>query len=546
MNTKQLKFNDEARESILYGVSKLNDAVKVTLGPKGRNVVIDNEYGMPTITKDGVSVAKQIKLSDPFENMGAQMVKQVSMRTSDMAGDGTTTATVLAEEIYRRGLRVVSNGANPISVKRGMDKAAETIIEELKKNSRPVDSVDEITKVGVISANGDEEIGKILSSAMEKVGKDGTITIGESKGIETTIELVEGLQFERGYLSPYFSTNPETLECIMDDPYILLIQNKVQSIQDIINILQKVSKTGRPILIVAEEIEGEALSILVLNHMKGVIKCCAIKSPGFGDSRNQIMKDIAILTGGEYITDDLGIKLENVELLQLGQARRIIVTKNKSTIIEGKGNKLEINARINGIKKQISQSTSDWETRRDTERLAKLTGGVAIIKVGAATELELKEKLDRVDDALHATRAAVEEGIVAGGGLALIEASAGLSSESPYEIGTDEHMGWSIIIEACKSPLKQLASNAGMNPQLVVEKIKEFDKGVSYNIATGEVVNLIESGIIDPVKVTRSALQNACSIAGMLLTTECMITDIPKEGPDMNEIMSRMQGMPMM
>lgn len=546
MNTKQLKFNDEARESILYGVSKLNDAVKVTLGPKGRNVVIDNEYGMPTITKDGVSVAKQIKLSDPFENMGAQMVKQVSMRTSDMAGDGTTTATVLAEEIYRRGLRAISNGANPISVKRGMDKAAETIIEELKKNSRPVDSVDEITKVGVISANGDEEIGKILSSAMEKVGKDGTITIGESKGIETTIELVEGLQFERGYLSPYFSTNPETLECIMDDPYILLIQNKVQSIQDIINILQKVSKTGRPILIVAEEIEGEALSILVLNHMKGVIKCCAIKSPGFGDSRNQIMKDIAILTGGEYITDDLGIKLENVELLQLGQARRIIVTKNKSTIIEGKGNKLEINARINGIKKQISQSTSDWETRRDTERLAKLTGGVAIIKVGAATELELKEKLDRVDDALHATRAAVEEGIVAGGGLALIEASAGLSSESPYEIGTDEHMGWSIIIEACKSPLKQLASNAGMNPQLVVEKIKEFDKGVSYNIATGEVVNLIESGIIDPVKVTRSALQNACSIAGMLLTTECMITDIPKEGPDMNEIMSRMQGMPMM
>lgn len=546
MNTKQLKFNDEARESILYGVSKLNDAVKVTLGPKGRNVVIDNEYGMPTITKDGVSVAKQIKLSDPFENMGAQMVKQVSMRTSDMAGDGTTTATVLAEEIYRRGLRAISNGANPISVKRGMDKAAETIIEELKKNSRPVDSVDEITKVGVISANGDEEIGKILSSAMEKVGKDGTITIGESKGIETTIELVEGLQFERGYLSPYFSTNPETLECIMDDPYILLIQNKVQSIQDIINILQKVSKTGRPILIVAEEIEGEALSILVLNHMKGVIKCCAIKSPGFGDSRNQIMKDIAILTGGEYITDDLGIKLENVELLQLGQARRIIVTKNKSTIIEGKGNKLEINARINGIKKQISQSTSDWETRRDTERLAKLTGGVAIIKVGAATELELKEKLDRVDDALHATRAAVEEGIVAGGGLALIEASAGLSSESPYEIGTDEHMGWSIIIEACKSPLKQLASNAGMNPQLVVEKIKEFDKGVSYNIATGEVVNLIESGIIDPVKVTRSAIQNACSIAGMLLTTECMITDIPKEGPDMNEIMSRMQGMPMM
>jgi chaperonin GroEL len=535
MNSKELRFGDDARAQILAGVNKLSDAVKVTLGPRGRNVVIDNEYDSPTITKDGVSVAKQIKMEDPFENMGAQMVKRVAMRTSDMAGDGTTTATVLAEAIYKEGIRVISNGANPISVKRGIDKASEEISDELKKMSKKVDSVEEIAQIGVISANGDEEVGNLLSQAMDKVGKDGTITIGESKGIETTVEFVEGLQFQRGYLSPYFSTNPDTLEAVMDEPYLLLLQSKLTSIQDILPLLQKVASEKRPLLIVADEVEGEALATLVLNQMKGIINVCAIKAPGFGDSRDQIMKDISILTGGTYFTDDLGIKLENIELVQLGQAKTITVSKNLTTILDGKGVKQEIEARIRGIQTQLKEATNDWEVRRDSDRLAKLTGGVAIIKVGAGSELELREKIDRVDDALHATKAAADEGIVAGGGLALLNAIESLAKT--YD-DTDESIGEHIVYKACEAPLKQLALNAGMNPEMTVAETKKMKDGEGYNIATGEVVNLIEQGIIDPAKVTRSALQNACSIAGMLLTTECMITDIPSDGPDMNEIMA--------
>lgn len=533
MKAKEIKFGEDARGQILTGVEKLSNAVKVTLGPKGRNVVIDTDYGQPVMTKDGVSVASQIKLQDPFENMGAQMVKQVALKTSDMAGDGTTTATILAEAIYKNGLRAVENGANPMAIKRGIDKAIEIIIDNLRKNAKLVDSIDEIAQIGVISANGDKEIGKLLSEAMDKVGKDGTITVDRSKGIDTTVEFVEGLEFERGYLSPYFATNVETLEAVLENAYILLMESKLTTIQDILPLLKKIAKSKKPLLIVAEDVEGEALSTLVLNQMKGQLRVCAIKAPGFGDSRRQIMKDISILTGGTYFTEDLGIKLEDVELIQLGQAKKITVGRNTTTILDGNGIKEEIESRCRSIQSQIDKSDSDWEIKRDKERLAKLKGGVAVIRVGASTELELKEKEDRVDDALHATKAAAEEGIVPGGGLALIEATANIVNE--YDKDSDEYIGWNIVVKSCTAPLMQLAKNAGKNPEMTVAEVLKMPNGVSYDIATDKTVNLIEAGIIDPAKVTISALQNAGSISGLLLTTECMITPIPDPEADRQE-----------
>lgn len=530
MAAKQLIFNEDARNKVLKGVEKLAKAVKVTLGPKGRNVVLDKKWGSPTVTKDGVTVAKEIELEDKYENMGAQMVREVASKTSDIAGDGTTTATVLAEAIYREGLKYVTAGASPIAVQRGILVATNEIVDNLKKMSRKVKDRAEIANVATISANGDSSIGEIIADAMDKVGKDGVITVEEAKSLETTLDVVEGMQFDKGYLSPYFATDAQTLECVLDDPYILINEKKLSNMRDMLPLLEKVAQTGRPLLIIAEDVEGEALATLVVNKIRGTLKVCSVKAPGFGDRRKEMLKDIAILTGGRCITEDLGIKLENVTLDDLGNCKRVNVDKDNTTIVEGNGKKADIQGRINQIRNQIEETTSDYDREKLQERLAKLAGGVAVIKVGAATETEMKEKKARVEDALHATRAAVEEGIVPGGGVALIRCQKSL--EKIEVENEDQQTGVNIVRRALEEPLRQLAFNAGMEGSIVVEKVKAEKGNRGLNVATGEYEDLVEKGIIDPTKVTRSALQNAASIAGLLLTTEALVTEIPeKEKP---------------
>jgi len=527
MAAKQLQFDETARQSLLRGVEKLAKAVKATLGPAGRNVILDKKFGSPTITKDGVSVAKEIELSDPFENMGAQLIREVSSRTSDNAGDGTTTATVLAESIYREGLRNVTAGANAIALQRGILKASEAIVAKLHEISKEVSETKEIEQVATVSANWDQEIGSIIAEAMDKVGKDGTITVEEAKGIETTLEVVEGMQFDKGYLSPYFVTNPESMEAVLENALILIHEKKVSSLKDMLPLLEKVAQSGKPLLIIAEDVEGEALATLVVNKLRGTLQIAAVKAPGFGDRRKAMLEDIAILTGGRCFTEDLGIKLENVTLDDLGKAKRLVITKEDTTIVEGAGAPDSIAGRVNQIRRQIEETTSDYDREKLQERLAKLAGGVAVINVGAATETEMKEKKARVEDALHATRAAVEEGIVAGGGTALVRAQAAL--DNLEGLTHDETVGVDIVRRAVESPLRQLAENAGREGALIVEKVKAASGNVGYNVATGEYEDLVKAGVVDPTKVTRSALQNAASIAGLLLTTECLITEIPEE-----------------
>ena len=521
---KQLVFSDEARRGILEGVTLLSKAVKATLGPKGRNVVIDKKFGAPAITKDGVSVAKEIELKDPYANMGAQMVKEVASKTNDVAGDGTTTATVLAEAIYREGLKNVTAGSNPMELKRGIEKAVEAVVAELKGMSQSVS--DQIAQVATISANGDTTIGNIIAEAMAKVGQEGTITVEEAKTLETTLDVVEGMQFDKGYLSPYFATNTESMEAALEDAYILIHEKKISNLNDMLPLLQAVAKEGKQLLIIAEDVEGEALATLVINSMRGILKVCAVKAPGFGDRRKAMLQDIAILTGGTCITEDLGLKLENVTTAQLGKAKRITVTKENTTIVEGYGAKEAIMGRISQIRREIEETSSDYDREKLQERLAKLAGGVAVINVGAATEVEMKEKKDRVDDALHATRAAVEEGIVPGGGVALVRAAKVIAA---LELDGDEATGAAIVARAVEEPLRQLAANGGYEGSVVVQRVKEGNGNEGFNVATGEYVDMIKAGILDPAKVTRSALQNAASVASLLLTTECLITDIKEE-----------------
>ncbi len=526
MAAKQLQFGEEARRGILAGVTKLSRAVKATLGPKGRNVVLDKKWGAPTVTKDGVTVAKEIELEDKYENMGAQMVKEVASKTSDVAGDGTTTATVLAEAIYREGLRNVTAGANPMALKRGIDKAVELVIGELAKMSKQVRDDNEVIKnVAAISANGDMEIGRIIAEAMQKVGNDGTITVEEAKGIETTLEVVEGMQFDKGYLSPYFVTDSEAMEVVIEDAYILIHEKKVSNLKDLLPLLEQIAKSGKPLLIIAEDVEGEALATLVVNKIRGTFQACAVKAPGFGDRRKSMLEDIAILTGGLSITEDLGRNLESITLADLGRAKRIAIDKDTTTIVEGAGKSADIMGRINLIRRQIEETTSDYDREKLQERLAKLAGGVAVINVGAATEIEMKEKKARVEDALHATRAAVEEGIVAGGGVALLRTQEALSKNT-FE--GDEHIGAKIVERALEEPLRQLAANAGEEGATVVQNVKAKKGNVGYNAATNEYEDLFKAGVIDPTKVTRSALQNAASVAGLLLTTEVLIAEIPE------------------
>ena len=527
MAAKQLLFDEAARQEILKGVEILAKAVKATLGPKGRNVVIDKKFGSPTITKDGVTVAKEIELANPYQNIGAQLVREVASKTSDIAGDGTTTATVLAEAIYREGLKHVTAGANPVSLQRGIQKAVEAAADQLAKIAKKVKDKEEIKQVATVSANWDTAIGDIIAEAMDKVGKDGTITVEEAKSIETTLDVVEGMQFDKGYLSPYFVTNAETLEVKQDDAYILLYEKKISSLKDLLPILEKVAKTGKPLLIVSEEVEGEALATLVVNKLRGTINVCAVKAPGFGDRRKAMLEDIAILTGGRLITEDLGIKLESLELADLGRAKSVVVEKENTTIIEGAGKNSEIQGRVNQIRRQIEETTSDYDREKLQERLAKLAGGVAVIHVGAATETEMKEKKARVEDALHATRAAVEEGIVAGGGVALLRT---LPAIEALKLGiTDEQIGVDIVRRAVEAPLRELARNAGVEGGLIVQEVKRRKGNEGYNVATGEYEDLVKAGVVDPKKVTRSALQNASSIAGLLLTTEAVITEIPEK-----------------
>ncbi len=523
---KQLSFDENARQALLVGVKKLARAVKATLGPSGRNVILEKKFGSPTITKDGVTVAKEIELSDPYENMGAQLIKEVSSRTSDVAGDGTTTATVLAESIYSEGLRNVTAGANPTSLQRGIMKATEAIVAELKKIATPVKDSKEVAQVATVSANWDAEIGNIIADAMDKVGKEGTITVEEAKSIETTLEVVEGMQFDKGYLSPYFVTNAETMECSLESAYILINEKKVSNLKDMLPLLEKVARSGKPLLIIAEDVEGEALATLVVNKLRGTLNIVAVKAPGFGDRRKAMLEDIAILTGGKCITEDLGIKLENVELADLGRAKRITIGKENTVIVEGEGSSDAIQGRVQQIKNQIEGTTSDYDREKLQERLAKLAGGVAVINVGAATETEMKEKKARVEDALHATRAAVEEGIVPGGGVALIRATAAVGD---LGLKGDEATGADIVKRAIEAPLRQLAANAGVEGALIVAEVKKGTGNHGYNVATGTYEDLIKAGVVDPAKVTRSALQNAASISGLLLTTECLIADIPKE-----------------
>ena len=523
---KQLNFDESARQALLRGVEKIAKAVKATLGPSGRNVILDKKFGSPTITKDGVTVAKEIELCCPFENMGAQLVREVSSKTSDIAGDGTTTATVLAEAIYKEGLRNVTAGANPTSLQRGIMKATECLVAELKKISKPVKDTKEVAQVATVSANWDTTIGNIIADAMDKVGKDGTITVEEAKTLETTLDVVEGMQFDKGYLSPYFVTNAEDMTCSLENAYILINEKKVSNLKDMLPLLEKVAKSGRPLLIIAEDIEGEALATLVVNKLRGTLNVCAVKAPGFGDRRKAILEDIAILTGGRVITEDLGIKLESVELTDLGKAKRITIEKENTIIVEGGGKKGDIQGRVSQIRRQIEETTSDYDREKLQERLAKLAGGVAVINVGAATETEMKEKKARVEDALHATRAAVEEGIVPGGGTALIRAQKALDS---LKLVGDEATGADIVRRAIEAPLRTLAANAGVEGALIVEKVKNSKGNIGYNVATGVFEDLIASGVVDPTKVTRSALQNAASISGLLLTTECLITELPEK-----------------
>ena len=526
MSAKQLKFDESARHALLRGVEKLAAAVKATLGPAGRNVILDKKFGSPTITKDGVSVAKEIDLEDPYENMGAQLIREVSSKTSDVAGDGTTTATVLAEAVYKEGLRNVTAGANPISLQRGIMKASEAIVSRLAEISQEVSDSDQIAQVATVSANWDREIGNIIAEAMDKVGKDGTITVEEAKGIETTLDVVEGMQFDKGYLSPYFVTDSESMEVNLDSAYILIHEKKISSLKDMLPLLEKVAKTGRPLLIIAEDVEGEALATLVVNKLRGTLNIAAVKAPGFGDRRKAMMEDIAILTGGQCITEDLGIKLESIELDQLGEAKTIKIGKEDTTIVEGGGGSEAVHGRVGQIRRQIEETTSDYDREKLQERLAKLAGGVAVINVGAATETEMKEKKARVEDALHATRAAVEEGIVPGGGTALIRAQDVLDG---VELEGDEATGVELVRSAVEAPLRQLAANAGREGALIVEHVKNSEGSTGYDVAKDEYVDLIGQGVVDPTKVTRSALQNAASIAGLLLTTECVITDIPED-----------------
>lgn len=525
---KQLLYGEEARRAVLRGAEKLSNAVKVTLGPKGRNVVLDKKFGSPTITKDGVTVAKEIELEDPYENMGAEMVKEVASKTSDTAGDGTTTATILAESIFREGLKNVTAGANPMALKRGIEKAVETVVEELKKISKKIEGRKEISQVAAIAANNDQTIGDLLAEAMEKVGKDGVITVEEAKSTATTLDVVEGMQFDQGYLSPYFVTDAERMEAILEDPFILIHEKKISSMKDLLPVLERVAKTGRPLLLISEEAEGEALATLVVNKLRGTLAACAVKAPGYGDRRKAMLEDIAVLTGGRAITEDLGIKLENVTLEDLGRAKRITVDKENTTIVEGVGKSSAINGRIAQIKKQIEESDSDYDKEKLQERLAKLSGGVAVINVGAATETEMKEKKARVEDALHATRAAVEEGIVPGGGVALIRCQKALE-KLIGESGGDEETGIRIVLRALEEPLRQIAGNAGLEGSVVVQKVKGEKTNVGYDAQRNEYADMIQNGVIDPTKVARTALQNASSIAALMLTTETIVTDIPEK-----------------
>jgi chaperonin GroEL len=523
---KQIVYADASRQAILRGVNQLADAVKVTLGPKGRNVVLEKKFGGPTITKDGVTVAKEIELKDPLENMGAQMVREVASKTSDVAGDGTTTATILAQSIYREGVKAVAAGANPMALKRGIDKAVEVVTEEVKKLSKPV-SGDMIAQVGTISANSDTTIGNIIAEAMKKVGKDGVITVEESKTMVTELDTVEGMQFDRGYLSPYFVSDPERMEVVLEDPYILIHEKKIANMKDLLPLLEQIARSGKPLLIIAEEVEGEALATLVVNKLRGTLNACAVKAPGFGDRRKAMLEDIGVLTGGKPIMEDIGVKLEGVKLEDLGRAKRVTVDKDNTTIVDGNGESKAITGRIKQLRAQIDETTSDYDREKLQERLAKLAGGVAVIKVGAATETEMKEKKARVEDALHATRAAVEEGIVPGGGVALLRAGQALVS---FKVDGDEQIGVTIVRRACEEPIRQIVSNSGTEGAIVVDKVRtNTNSNFGYNAATDTYEDLVSTGVIDPTKVTRSALQHAASIAGLMLTTEAMIADIPEK-----------------
>lgn len=529
MPAKQLKFDEDARRSMLKGVVLLSSAVKATLGPKGHNVVIDKKWGAPTLTKDGVTVAKEIELEDKFENMGAQMVKEVASKTSDVAGDGTTTATVLAEAIYREGLKVITAGANSMAVKRGIDKAVETVIAELKKIARKTTGRQEIAQVATIAANNDATIGTLIADAMEKVGKEGVITVEEAKSMETALDVVEGMQFDRGYLSPYFITNPDKMEAVLEDCYILLYEKKISSMRDLLPLLEKIAQKGKPILIIAEEVEGEALATLVVNKIRGTLQCCSVKAPGYGERRRAMLEDIAVLTNGKLITEDVGIKLENVQIADLGQAKRITIDKENTTIVEGAGAKKDIQGRIDSIRKQIDDTKSDYDKEKLQERLAKLAGGVAVINVGAATEVEMKQKKALVEDALHATRAAVEEGIVPGGGVALIRC---LPALEKMKLEGNEQIGVNIVRKSLEEPIRILAENAGVDGSIVFERVKNEKANIGFNVETLKYEDMFESGVIDPTKVTRAALQNAASVASLMVTTECAVAELPeKEKP---------------
>ena len=523
---KQILFDESARKKILLGVEALSNAVKVTLGPKGRNVVIDKKFGSPTVTKDGVTVAKEIELQDPYENMGAQMVREVASKTSDSAGDGTTTATILAEAIYREGLKNVAAGANPIYLKRGIDKAVAVAVGELEKISKNVGDREEVKNVATVAANWDTEIGDIIADAMDKVGKDGTITVEEAKSIDSSLDVVEGMQFDKGYLSPYFVTDTEAMEAVLEDAYVLIHEKKISNLSDMLPLLQTVAKGGKPLLVIAEDVEGEALATLVVNKLRGTLPVCAVKAPGFGDRRKAMLEDIAVLTGGRCLTEDLGIKLENVQLSDLGQAKRISIDKENTTIVEGAGKASDIQGRVKQIRRQIEESTSDYDSEKLQERLAKLAGGVAVINVGAATEPEMKEKKARVEDALHATRAAVEEGIVPGGGVAILRSASALENA---DLEGDEAIGAQIVRRSIEIPLRQLCINAGIEGALVVQRVLQAEGSNGFNVTTGSYEDLTKAGVVDPTKVTRIALQNAASVAGLLLTTEALITDLPEK-----------------
>ncbi len=537
---KQILFSEEARAKILSGVNQLTNAVKATLGPKGRNVVIDKKFGSPTITKDGVTVAKEVELKDPFENMGAQMLREVASKTSDVAGDGTTTATVLAQAIYREGSKNVTAGANAMDLKRGIDKAVEAVIEELKKMSKPTQDKKEVAQVGTISANNDPAIGDLIAEAMDKVGKDGVITVEEAKSMSTSLDVVEGMQFDRGYLSPYFVTDPERMEASLEDALILIHEKKISNMKDLLPILEQIAKSGRPFIIIAEDVEGEALATLVVNKLRGTLNCCAIKAPGYGDRRKAMLEDLAILTGGQVISEDLGLKLENVKMTDLGQAKKVHVDKDNTTIIEGAGAADKIQGRVKQIKTQVEETTSDYDREKLQERLAKLVGGVAVIKVGAATETEMKEKKARVEDALHATRAAVEEGIVPGGGVALLRCVPCLDK---LKLKGDMKIGVNIVKRALEEPIRQIVNNAGLEGSIVVQRVREMPTNEGFDAATEEYVDMVKAGIIDPTKVTRTALQNAASVASLMLTTEAMISDLPEEKSEMGGMPGGMGGM---